>query len=416
MTFQMDEASSLIIGNSPYGMNLTFDFGGVPLLEDGGEYPRVTVRLHNENYRNLIAGCTQHLRYQYVWNGLGGAIAYNTSLRRINLQAVINNYNRRNEESDGCMEAILRGIHWNRSIEQLEIDMKLIADDEATLPGLNLHDVQFKSSLKVLELLSGTISESQSFMISSFIENISLEEFFLAGVDVGDHGEEISESALTRVILACTKVKRLKIYCETASQYASLASSLENPTSILSEMNFCGEFDNAEGVSIIASGLARNKTLQILSSWAFEGELRPIAKALCDASSIEGIHASNHTLQNMFHKRGDTETIPTLPEMITTCLELNKNANKDEVIRAKIARFYFIGNFDISPFSNMSLSVVPEVLNLITGDDIYQQSAIFRMLKTIPELCNVSSRDVGHAEVNEGSCSPSNKRQKIENQ
>ena len=34
------------------------------------------------------------------------------------------------------------------TIESLGIDMKLIQDDSGTLPTLNLHDAQFKISLK----------------------------------------------------------------------------------------------------------------------------------------------------------------------------------------------------------------------------------------------------------------------------
>eukprot|EP00956_Cyclotella_meneghiniana_P001451 scaffold1607_cov54-Cyclotella_meneghiniana.AAC.2 len=413
----MNYAISLLNENVPYGINLAFDDS------DGGQYARVMVRLQDENYREHMR-FTQHLSDRDAWNRLGAAIARNTtSLRRIFLRADINDYNRvRNNESDQCMEALFRGIEMNSCIEHLEIDLDLFTD-EGTLPTLNLHDVQFKSSLKVLEL-SGNISENQSFIVSSFMENISLEKFCM-GVDVRDRGEEISELALTRVILACTRVKKLEIYGESASQYAALASLLGNPRSNLSEMNYYGELDNAaEGVSTIAAGLASNTKLQILRLWSFEGDLNPIAKALCGASSIEGIQASNHTLQEIAGREGGIPVlrgIPpgavifTMPSMIATCLKLNKNANKEEVIRKKIARYYFTGKFDISPFTKMSVSVLPEVLSLIEGDNIYQQSAIFRMLKSIPELCNVSSRYVRRAGDNEGSGSPGNKRQKIEN-
>ena len=105
--------------------------------------------------------------------------------------------------------------------------------------------------------------------------------------------------------------------------------------------------------------------------------------------------------------------------MIETCLELNKNATKEKVIRQKIARYYFTGEFDISPFLGMPVSVLPEVLGLIEGDDIYQQSAIFRMLKYTDlssAMFQVSSRNVRYAGDEEGSGSPINERRKIENQ
>ena len=111
------------------------------------------------------------------------------------------------------------------------------------------------------------------------------------------------------------------------------------------------------------------------------------------------------------------------------CLELNKNANKDKVIRKKIARYYFVGNFSISMFAKMPVSVLPEVIRLIELDKNNKLSAIFRILKTIPVLCNVSSRGARHIDGDqdggsgsnkkyvgdkEGSGSPCNKRPKID--
>ena len=83
-------------------------------------------------------------------------------------------------------------------------------------------------------------------------------------------------------------------------------------------------------------------------------------------------------------------------DMVLDCLEKNKNANKQEVTRKKVARYYFVGKFDISPFADMPVTLIPEVLSLIEEDNINKQSAIFRMLKCIPDLCNISSRDLVH--------------------
>eukprot|EP00956_Cyclotella_meneghiniana_P032355 scaffold88504_cov41-Cyclotella_meneghiniana.AAC.1 len=382
----MDEAITLLNDdNTPHGIVFGFDPYSCS--------PRIMMSLHDKNNRDLIATFSHDLGDPDEWNQFGKAIGCSTSLRRIDLRGLTDGSNNRTSESDQSMEAIYRGIERNCSIEDLKIDTDLIVGNGTTLPKLNLNDAQFKTSIKHFTV-SGSISEGISFVISSFIENILLESFNMAHVE--ECAEEISESdfewAFVRIVSACTKVKKLHVYCKSASQYAEVASLLMNPRSVLSEMDFCGRFDNAEGLSTIAAGLARNKTLEILRSRGFEGNLRPIAKALCDASSIKRIHASNHTLQKICRRPG--ETMPLMPQMIKDCLKLNKTANKNEVIRNKIARYYFIGDFDMSPFIDMPVSVLPEVLNLIEEDDIYRQSAIFRMLKTIPELCNVSSRDV----------------------
>eukprot|EP00956_Cyclotella_meneghiniana_P011208 scaffold15731_cov38-Cyclotella_meneghiniana.AAC.2 len=77
---------------------------------------------------------------------------------------------------------------------------------------------------------------------------------------------------------------------------------------------------------------------------------------------------------------------------IKDCLALNRISNKNKVIREKIARYYFVGDFDISPFAGLPISVVPSVLGMIKGVKRARQSAIFRLLKSIPDLCNVGSR------------------------
>jgi hypothetical protein len=53
-----------------------------------------------------------------------------------------------------------------------------------------------------------------------------------------------------------------------------------------------------------------------------------------------------------------------------------KNTDKAKVIRDKILRLYFVGEFHVSPLVNMPLSVLPEVMGQIEGHD--NQSAIYR--------------------------------------
>ena len=40
----------------------------------------------------------------------------------------------------------------------------------------------------------------------------------------------------------------------------------------------------------------------------------------------------------------------------------------------------------------MPVSAIPSVLVMIKGKNLDRQSAIFRLLKSIPDLCNVGSR------------------------
>jgi hypothetical protein len=114
-------------------------------------------------------------------------------------------------------------------------------------------------------------------------------------------------------------------------------------------------------------------------------------KLLCDATTFESISASNHVLEKIELSPNPFRPHPMpLSRMAKECLELNKDLNKTQVICNKIFRFYFVGEFDVSPFSNMVVSVLPEVVSQIESTD--ELSAIYRLLRHIPELCNVSER------------------------
>ena len=77
-------------------------------------------------------------------------------------------------------------------------------------------------------------------------------------------------------------------------------------------------------------------------------------------------------------------------------------------------QFYFSGHFDMSSITNMSLSVVAHIMGIDVED---KQSAIFNILKSIPELlCSASSRDGVQSQISlaDGSVVGYNKRQKTE--
>ena len=70
---------------------------------------------------------------------------------------------------------------------------------------------------------------------------------------------------------------------------------------------------------------------------------------------------------------------------------------------AKILWFYFVGKFDVSPFVKMPLSVLAEVMGQIEGSG--KQNALYRLLKCVQDLCDVSDRGT--------SGQPGNKRMKM---
>jgi hypothetical protein len=107
-------------------------------------------------------------------------------------------------------------------------------------------------------------------------------------------------------------------------------------------------------------------------------------KLLCDVSSIQSISNSNHTLESIDISGHE------LSSLSEQCLKLKNNGNKATVIRSKILLYYFVGEFDVSPFVDIALSVLPEGMSQVEGEN--NQSAIYRLPRCIPELCNVSGR------------------------
>jgi hypothetical protein len=124
---------------------------------------------------------------------------------------------------------------------------------------------------------------------------------------------------------------------------------------------------------------------------------------LCNSTSLENICNSNHTLEKIW----SNESVLT-----AEYLKLNKNEDKNKVIQNKIVEYYLARGLDLAPFASMSLSVLAKVMTL-GGEMTNKQTAIFQLLRGIPDLCNVSSRTVEFEQstLNNTSC---NKRHKVD--
>jgi hypothetical protein len=109
-------------------------------------------------------------------------------------------------------------------------------------------------------------------------------------------------------------------------------------------------------------------------------------KLLCDVSSIDNISNSNHTLVGLFIMASQH----TPSKLAQQCMLLNQKVDKAEVIRDKPRRLYFVGEFDVSQFSSMAVSMLPIVMSRTEGNA--KQSAIYRLLQWFLELCNASGR------------------------
>eukprot|EP00956_Cyclotella_meneghiniana_P034827 scaffold108454_cov37-Cyclotella_meneghiniana.AAC.4 len=406
MSAEMDIAIALFSGtDQPSGIKANFYsyLDGICKAE---------LNVLDEDGKQLHSLFDHNIRNLDKWTRFGAAIGRSEALRILDLSVYLDDDI--SSEVHRCVEAFYSGLTKNGSIEKLKLSTNVFSGD-GSLPILDLNNAQFKDSVKEFEMTACVpISNNESIIISPFLENTSLATFYF-----NLRGRYSDESAFRRIVSACYTVNKLRLTCRSDTQYASIASLLGNDRSVMEELQVDGTISK-EQLSTIAAALVNNSSLKKLKLpdegylRNLGGDLSPMTKTLCDASSIEAICASNHTLQDVYPH--------SYSWIVLNCLKLNKTANKDEVIRKKIARYYFVEDFDISPFAKMPVSLLPEVLSMIRMPlchlylpDSTIQSAIFRILKYIPELCNASSRDALHNNDDEyeGGRSGFNKRSKV---
>jgi len=343
-----------------------------------------------------------------------------------------------NAPSYQCLQSIYRGIESNTSITTLSLDLESIGiPGNESFPRLQFQSEQFKSKLKGIHIYntkSITLTDDDSTVIAQALAGmlslVSLNIRYLA----------TRASAFRTIISACpSSVEWLYISCDTAEHCSILASFLQSNHLMVSHLNVTKkdsivvEEDSLDSfqlseqeASMIIDGLKNGNTcLETLYIFCCKGDtfFTSAQTLLCDTTSIESICLSNHTLIELQPFAESEVRFDVFSEqevkfgIIVDSLRLNRNSNKNRVIREKISRYYFVGNFDVSPFVKLPVSVVPSVLGMIKGKKLDRQSAIFRLLKSIPDLCNVGSRvniNVGNDEdidaVKDGACG--NKRRR----
>lgn len=155
--------------------------------------------------------------------------------------------------------------------------------------------------------------------------------------------------------------------------------------------------------------MARNNSLKRLTLSRNQGlsseGLDSFFHTFCDTTSIESIRQSNHTLQTIYMllnlgmpgHQGGTGTKAC--DAVTLWLRGNKSNDKEYAIRQKIINFYFKNesggprDFDVSPLANLSVSVLPEVINLVEGNKLEKTNAIFRFVQRNSAMCSFKSAE-----------------------
>ena len=221
---------------------------------------------------------------------------------------------------------------------------------------------------------------------------------------------------LEQVLPACQMMKKMELRGLSRNNlFSSIAEWLRDPMTLLPELVLEGgsglnpNLDVERAENEILSSLAQNVNLRSFKVLSFyrnhvlpfqsDVSIERIKQLLCNTASIGSIIQSNHSLQVMM-TTGEKDEYKQY-------LKINKNPNKKKVVQTKITQFYFSGEFDASSIANMPLSVLAHAIGI---DVEKKQTAIFNILKSVPELCAVSSRGGG---VVKSEGERDNKRQKI---
>ena len=303
-------------------------------------------------------------------------------------------------EAAQCLQAFFKKLKENTSINKLILDIALI-----TAISISAHDLRYFFQNKRLVYLG---SEHQITSVQSAHLATALRDVYLNGLTIynGSPGTLSSDEAL--IISVCHKVEKLNLFRLNENDHiTAVAELLRDPTSLIQEIKLRmlkrGEFDRfdverAEG-ELLAS-LTRNSKLKVmvvqnLFVEDIERVCLKIKNLLCDTTSLTSVCQSNHTLETIVIEN-DTKL-----QAVEEYFALNKIPNKRKVIRCKLMKYYFSRHVDLSspdqstnpirPIANMPLGLLTELIGFDASD---KQSAVFNILKCIPELCDVSGRNV----------------------
>jgi len=135
-----------------------------------------------------------------------------------------------------------------------------------------------------------------------------------------------------------------------------IAASFVDPECRLEELNLERSNIGDEGVTTLVKGLQSNNRLArmyLYGSTITESGWNAFIPILCDTSSINATHGSNHTLQVL----GGTYN---LPKDVETLLHLNSEQDKSRVAAAKILRTH--RHLDMRPLFGWEFGLLPYVI------------------------------------------------------
>ena len=233
---------------------------------------------------------------------------------------------------------------------------------------------------------------------------------------------EINDVLMGGIVEVCNRCPGLKTLCLDKcgigpSSGRHLGALLANPESELECLRLNDNPIGDEGAYRISGALLSNKKLKKLHlnmcvGISAQGWLKFIKILISYESLHETFGSRNHTLEDIqgagsvldriddgILHYGDPLDDDLLQDLVF-CLFANIDANKNSAASKKIERYHMSEDlFDIAPFKEANLAVLPRVLEWISRycmdreEWTKRSSSYYHVLQNFPELCGFPSRE-----------------------
>jgi hypothetical protein len=326
------------------------------------------------------------------------------------------------------MEKIINALKAKPNITDFRLDENYIDDEVASVLG---HALTTLGSLKSLSLTGdyemryGSISPAGMEAISNGLsQNSTLKNLSFWRNRIGvDGGLFLAEAISNNLAITLEELNLTCALCSDADdnnstmQYAfspqgwdaffqfisssplkvlSLGGSnimddvIPTMVECLNSMTSLTELDMWECSDITASGwadffrlLKNNTSLRKCKMIGLNmnavrgmGVIEALSNTLCDRTSIESTFNSNHILERA---ELSFRHIPAIEPL----LKMNENADKIEVARQKIIKYYLLTDNNLHELGRMDVGLLPRVLEFV---DKYEPTRLYEIVRIIPSL------------------------------
>lgn len=174
-------------------------------------------------------------------------------------------------------------------------------------------------------------------------------------------------------------------YCPevTSSGWRVFAAVLQNPNSALERVYLHLNIIDEDVMVSLANSLTHNNVLKELFLDYDETKITvgdTLSNVLCNKSSINATLNSNHTLGRIINPDDDDIDESELPSDLRFLLQLNRENTKAEAARRKILKVHFCGDFNMQPFIDMNLKVLPYAIAWMARDE-YGSSLLYQFVR-----------------------------------